>query len=202
MAQPQAKYTAAEYLAKEREATEKHELLDGQVFAMAGASRRHNLIVLNLGSELRNALRGRPCETYPSDMRVNVSATGLYTYPDISVVCGEPEFEDGSVDTLLNPTVLVEVLSPSTADYDRGAKFEHYRALPSIREFLLVDQHRAHVMHYRRQDDGTWLLAETRDLGDTIQLPSLDVELKMAEIYARVDFSGDSGPRELRTGQN
>lgn len=196
MAQAQVKYTASEYLALEREAVEKHEFLDGQIYAMAGASVRHNRITLNIGGELRAALRGSRCEAFPSDLRVRVSATGLYTYPDISVVCGEPEFEDDGVETLLNPTVLVEVLSPSTADYDRGAKFEHYRALPSMREYLLVDQHRAHVMHYRRQDEGTWLLAETRDLDDAIRLPSLDIELKMSEIYARVEFSaGQRAPR-------
>ena len=202
MAQPDIKYTASEYLAMERASAEKHEYLDGGIYAMAGASVRHNRITLNIGSELRSALRGSPCEAFPSDLRVRVSATGLYTYPDVSVVCGEPEFEDDAVDTLLNPTVLVEVLSPSTADYDRGAKFEHYRALPSVQEILLVDQDRVHVMHYRRQDDGTWLLAETREIDDTIRLPSLDVELKLSETYARVEFSADAGPRALKTGQS
>lgn len=200
MAQPDIKYTAGEYLAMERESAEKHEFLDGNIYVMAGASRRHNLIVLNLGGELRNALRGRPCETYPSDMRVRVSATGLYTYPDVTVVCGEPEFEDDAVDTLLNPTVLVEVLSPSTADYDRGAKFEHYRSLPSVREILLVDQDRVHVMRYQRQDDGNWLLSETREVTDSIELSSLAVELELSEVYARVQFDGESGPRQVTAG--
>lgn len=190
MAQPGPKYSAAEYLAHEREAEEKHEFYDGEIFAIAGANRRHNLIVVNLCGELRSALRGRPCETYLTDMRVKVSATGLYTYPDVTVVCGEPEFEDDVFDTLLNPQVIVEVLSPSTADYDRGAKFGHYRSLPSVREILLVDQERVHVVHTRRQEDDSWLLSDFRDAESTLRLTSLDVELKLSDVYDRVDFDG------------
>lgn len=197
MAQPDIKYTASEYLALERQSETKSEFLDGRIYGMAGASRRHNLIVLNIGGELRGSLRGRPCETYPSDMRVKVSVTGLYTYPDVTVVCGEPEFEDAAIDTLLNPRLLVEVLSPSTADYDRGAKFEHYRSLPSVQEVLLVDQDRVHVMHYQRQEDGNWLLSETREIETSIRLSSLDVQLTLAEVYARVAFDVETGPREL-----
>src|SRR5919198_4874617 len=119
-------YTPEEYLALERAARHKSEYVNGRIYALAGASRAHNLIVVNVSAELRAQLRGRPCETYASDMRVKVSQTGLYTYPDVVVVCGEPRFEDAQVDTLLNPTVIIEVLSESTESYDRGEKFAHY----------------------------------------------------------------------------
>ncbi len=186
---PKAKpqYTPAEYLAMEREANAKSEYLDGEIYAMAGASRRHNLISLNVAGELRGRLRDRSCEVYAHDMRLKVRATGLYTYPDVVAVCGEPEFEDAELDTLLNPTLLVEVLSKSTENYDRGAKFEHYRTLPSLREVLLVAQDSPHVVHYVRQDDGTWLLTETRELEAVLELPALGCELPMEEIYAQVE---------------
>lgn len=188
---PKAKphYTPAEYLALEREAEIKSEYLDGEIFAMAGASRRHNLISLNIAGELRDRLRDRPCEVYAHDMRLKVRSTGLYTYPDVVTVCGEPEFEDAEVDTLLNPTLVVEVLSKSTENYDRGAKFEHYRTIPSLQAVLLVAQDAVHVVHYARQADGIWLLTETRDLEDRLELPALGCEMPITEIYARV---GDS----------
>lgn len=187
---PKAKphFTPAEYLALEREAEIKSEYLAGEVFAMAGASRRHNLISLNIAGELRSRLRERPCEVYAHDMRVKVQASGLYTYPDVVAVCGEPEFEDEELDTLLNPTLLVEVLSESTENYDRGVKFEHYRTIPSLREVLLVAQDSVHVVHYERQDDESWLLTETREPTDALELPALGCELPMGEIYARVEM--------------
>ncbi len=184
--QAQLRYTPAEYLALERSAEERSEYLDGEIFAMAGASRRHNLICLNVGAELRAQLRERPCEVYVNDMRVRIVATGLYTYPDGVVVCGEPTFEDAEVDTLLNPTLLVEVLSKSTADYDRGGKFEHYRTIESLREYVSVAQDKAQVVHYVRQDDNSWLLTEISGLEGRVKLPSIDAELIMAEVYAKV----------------
>jgi Uma2 family endonuclease len=186
--QAKARLTAEEYLAIERQASCKSEYLDGEMFAMAGASRRHNLIALNIGAELRTQLQQRPCEVYTSDMRVKISRTGLYTYPDVVVVCDEPRFEDTEVDTLLNPIVLVEVLSPSTADYDRGGKFEHYRTLPSLQAYLLVAQERCHVVHYTRQQDNAWLLAETDDIQDCIRLPSIRCDLLLSEVYAKVQL--------------
>ena len=186
--QAQLRYTATEYLAMERVAQVRSEFLDGEIFAMAGASRRHNLICLNVGAELRAQLRERPCEVYASEMRVKISATGLYTYPDGVVVCGEPSFEDAEVDTLLNPTLLVEVLSKSTEDYDRGSKFEHYRTLESLREYVLVAQDKAQVVHYVRQADDTWLLSEVSGLEGRVALPSIDAELIMAEVYAKVNL--------------
>ncbi len=183
-----ARLTVEEYLVIERQALCKSEYVDGEMFAMAGASRRHNLIALNIGAELRAQLRQHPCEVYTSDMRVKISRTGLYTYPDVVVVCDAPRFEDADVDTLLNPIVLVEVLSPSTADYDRGGKFEQYRTLASLQAYLLVAQERCHVVHYTRQQDNTWLLAETDDIQDGIPIPSIHCTLLLFEVYAKVSL--------------
>ncbi len=194
MAQPQEQFTSAEYLVQERRASRRSEYLGGQIFAMAGASRQHNLITGNVVRELGARLRRTPCEVYPSDMRVKVSSTGLYTYPDAVVACEEPEFEDAELDTLLNPTVLVEVLSKSTADYDRGQKFEHYRTLASLKEVLFVAQDAAHVVHYRRQTDDTWILSETRDPEARLALTSIETEIPLAEIYAKVRFKEPAGP--------
>ena len=186
--QAKASMTAEEYLALERQASYKNEYFNGEVFAMSGASRRHNLISLNIGAELRAQLKQRSCEVYTSDLRVKISRTGLYTYPDVVVVCEEPTFEDADVDTLLNPTLLVEVLSKTTEDYDRGGKFEHYRTLTSVQEYLLVAQERCHVVHYTRQPDNTWLLAETSDIHAHIHLSSLGCDLALSEVYAKVHF--------------
>ena len=178
-----------EYLSRERRAETKSEYLRGEMFAMSGASREHNLIVGNVSRELGQQLRQRPCEVYQADMRVKVSSTGLYTYPDVTVVCGEPQFEDGEVDTLLNPTVLVEVLSPSTADYDRGGKFAHYRRLASLQEYVLISQDRPLVEHYVRQDSDQWLLTEQRGLEDMLVLPSIGCQIPLAEIYLKIRFA-------------
>lgn len=148
--------TEAEYLTFERASELKHEFLAGQVFAMTGASKAHNLISGSTYVTLYNQLRGRPCNLFPSDMRVKVTATGLHTYPDLSVVCGEAQFSDDEFDTLLNPTVIIEVLSPSTERYDRGKKFQHYRELPSLREYVLIAQDSLRVECYLRQESGSW----------------------------------------------
>ena len=141
-AKPQGLLSREEYLALERRGEGKHEYLAGELVAMAGASFRHNLIQTRVVASLYQQLRGRPCEVAPSDLRVAIGALGVYTYPDVTVVCGEPQFEDAEQDTLLNPTLLVEILSPSTESYDRGRKFEHYRLIPTFRECLLVAQDR------------------------------------------------------------
>ena len=178
-------WTPAEYLAWERTAPSKHEYFGGEVFAMAGAKRRHNLLVANVVGELREALRRRPCEVYPSDMRVKVPATGLYTYPDALVVCDQPLFEDDEEDTLLNPMVLVEVLSKSTASYDRGEKFESYRAIPSFLEYVIVSQQKVLVEHFVRQSDGSWLMRERR-AGERLELTSVRASIAVDEIYLKV----------------
>ena len=180
-------YTPEEYLILERQAEYKSEYLNGEIFAMTGASRRHNLVAGNVFASLHNQLRKRPCEIYPSDMRVKVSPTGLYTYPDVVVVCAEPLFDDKQKDTLLNPTVLIEVLSKSTASYDRGEKFAHYRKLDSLTEYLVVAQDKYHVEHYTRQSGNQWLLSETDDIQKTIHLSSIECDLALADIYDKVE---------------
>jgi Uma2 family endonuclease len=189
--QVQQRHTPEEYLALERQAQCKSEYYAGEIFAMAGASRWHNLIVTNVLRELSLQLKGRPCTTYPSDMRVKVSPTGLYTYPDVTVVCGEAQFEDHQQDTLLNPTLIVEVLSESTEAHDRGGKFAHYRKLPSLMEYVLIAQTKPHIEHYVRQPDNRWLLAEADRLADTIHLPSIDCHLALAEVYDKLNIVGE-----------
>ena len=178
--------TPQDYLAWERQQETRHEWFDGEVYAMTGASREHNLVCGNTFSALHAQLRGGACEVYNSDMRVRVRETGMYTYPDIVAACGHPEFEDAAVDTLLNPVLIIEVLSDSTERYDRGAKFGHYRNLPSLQDYLLVAQAECRVEHYRRQDASHWLLSEYRGLEDVIELISVNCRLLVAEMYERV----------------
>jgi Uma2 family endonuclease len=180
--------TAEEYLAYERRAEYKNEYFDGEVFAMTGASRRHNLISLNIGAELREQLRGQVCETYVTDMRVRIPAANIYTYPDVVAVCGEPKFEDAELDTLINPVLLVEVLSKSTEAYDRLIKFEYYRTLESLTEYLLVSQDEAHITQHVKQDDARWLLTDIRGLSSRVELASVPCILALNEIYDRVSF--------------
>lgn len=184
--------TPEAYLARERAATERSEYVNGQVYALAGTSREHSLIAANLIRELSTQLRGRPCETYANDMRVKVSATGMYTYPDIVVACGEPRFEDAHVDTLLDPTVVVEVLSPSTEAYDRGAKFAHYRRLPSLREYVLVSQHQPLIERFERRGE-SWWLGDAIGLDSSIMLTSIECTLALRDVYERVEFATDVG---------
>jgi Uma2 family endonuclease len=184
------RYTPQEYLAFERKSPIKHEYYDGEIFAMSGVSREHNLIAGNLFREMSLQLRGRPCEAYISDVRVRVSPAGPYTYPDVVAVCGERRFEDSEVDTLLNPNVIVEVLSPTTEAYDRGKKFAHYRRLESLREYVLIAQDQVCVERYTRQGD-EWLLTELTRLEDTLRLESIGCAVGLREIYERVEFPGD-----------
>ncbi|HQX52751.1 MAG TPA: Uma2 family endonuclease [Planctomycetaceae bacterium] len=185
---PKPTLTPQEYLVQERKAAFKSEYYHGEVFAMAGATREHNLIVGNVVRETGNALKARSCEVYPSDMRVKVSSTGLYTYPDATVVCGGPEFDDEQFDTLLNPTVLFEVLSESTESYDRGAKFRQYREIESLKEYVMIAPDRASVECYTRQADGRWLLQEYQSLEQTATFESINVTVELSEIYRNVAF--------------
>ena len=185
--------TAADYLALERQAETKSEYLNGRIYAMSGASRNHNRITVNLTSTLHAQLKRKPCEPFSGDMRVKVKPTGLYTYPDVVVVCGQAQFDDSQRDTLLNPTLIVEVLSDSTEAYDRGRKFEHYRKLESLMEYVLIAQHRPHVESYRRQPDQRWVLTESDGLESSLRLDAIDCELALAEIYDKVGFAGDGG---------
>lgn len=179
--------TPEEYLEHERKAEYKSEYLRGEVFAMAGASPRHALIVTNLVRELSQALRSRSCNVYSSDLRVRVSPTGLYTYPDVVVVCGAAEFADDQDDTLTNPTLIVEVLSESTQNYDRGQKFQHYRTLPSLQEYLTVSQDAVHIEQWTRQPDGRWLLTESGDPAAELALESVGVRIGISTFYEKVE---------------
>ena len=178
--------TPAEYLAIERSAEYKSEYYAGEMFAMVGASREHNIIVTNLVRRMAEQLDARPCEMYPNDMRVRIPATGLYTYPDVVVVSDEPQFEDDHVDTLLNPVLIIEVLSPSTEAYDRGKKFEHYQQIPSLVEYLLVAQEPYRVEQFTRQGAAQWLYSATQRPEDVVSLNSIGCTLTLADVYAKV----------------
>lgn len=189
---PQPRLTPEEYLAQERKAEFKSEYFNGEVWPLAGGSREHSLIVGNVAARLHHQFEGRRCEVHTSDLRVRVSETGLYTYPDVIAVCGEPEFEDDEQDTLLNPTVLFEVLSDSTEAYDRGAKFGHYRALGSLREYVLISQHKWLVEHFLRQPDDSWNLRAHNHPEDLVELPAIRCTLPLARLYDRVEFGTES----------
>ena len=194
MSLPQRKtyLTPEEYLAIERKAEYKSEYFNGEIFAMAGASSHHVLIVTNTASELRGQLKRSPCTVYATDLRVKIRLTGLYTYPDVTVVCGQPQFDDNQKETLLNPTLIVEVLSQSTQDYDRGEKFERYRTLESLMEYILIAQDKYHLEQFVRQPDHRWLFSETNRLEDTIYLFSINCNLSLVEVYDKVEMSGSS----------
>lgn len=173
-----------EYLERENASSVRHEYLNGEMREMTGGSSRHNAIVIRLIAFLYSALRGRGYLLRHGDVRLKVPETGLYTYPDLCVATEKPEYEPNSVEILLNPALIVEVLSPSTADYDRGAKFQHYQLMPDFREYLLIAQDRTFVEHRERQEDGTWKSTTYENVSDDIPLSSLNVKLPVARIYA------------------
>lgn len=185
---PKKKLTAQEYLAIERAAEFRSEFYNGEMFAMAGATGEHNRIKENFGGELYARLKGGPCESFSTDQRVLVSPTGLYTYPDILVVCGEVEYADGLFDTIVNPRVIVEVLSDSTEAYDRGAKFRQYRQIPTLEEYILIAQKEPAIDQFVRQPNGLWVLTTYTQLGETFRMSSVPLEIPMADIYRRVKF--------------
>ncbi len=187
--QPKPFITPEQYLEIERAAEFKSEYFAGEMFAMAGAVRTHNLLAINAAREISTQLRKRSYEAYAADMRVLVPATGLYTYPDLVAVCGERKVLDSKQDTLLNPNLIVEVLSPTTEAYDRGRKFEHYRSIESLREYLLVASDRIHADLFVRQPDGRWLLTSAGTLEDSLELQSVDCRLNLADLYEKVEFT-------------
>jgi len=191
---PKKKYISPEeYLAMERDSLERHEYLDGEVFQMAGASEKHNTISLNIAGELRQKLKKRPCKAYQTDMRVHIPKTGLFTYPDIMVVCGKPQFlPDTNLDTLTNPILIVEVLSSSTEGYDKGAKFDNYRSLESLREYVLVSQEKALVEQYVKREDGNWIYQATIGFESEVTFSSIQTPLKLSEIYDLVEFEEEN----------
>jgi Uma2 family endonuclease len=184
-----ATMTEAEYLEFERNSDTKHEYWGGEVFAMSGASEAHNLVYGSTYALLYMQLRGKSCTAYPSDMRVKILAADLYVYPDISVVCGDKEYSDDRRDTLINPILIVEILSPSTERYDRGKKFQHYRELPSLQEYVLITQDSPRIEKYVRQEKGLWQFSDAVGLEAAIALTSIECTLALAEVYEQVTFS-------------
>ena len=180
---PASTLTEDQYLCIEREAATKSEFFDGQVFAMAGGSLNHSLLANRIGAILDRHLPPE-CRAFNSDLRIKVAAAGLYTYADCGVLCSKPQFHGKQQDCLLNPLLIVEVLSPSTEGYDRGKKFELYRTIDSFREYLIVHQDRPHVEHYSKQDDGSWLLREHSGAEDWVVLTRLGARFSLADIYA------------------
>ena len=190
------RYTPEEYLAFERASETKHEYFGGEIFAMVGASWAHNQIVANLLRILGNQLLESPCQPMPSDQRMKVIATGLYTYPDVTVVCSEPEFEPDIFDTLLNPKLIVEVLSESTEAYDRGQKFAQYRTIDSFQEYVLISQREYGIEVFTRQDKAPWLFSDARGLDANLELPSIDCTLPLKDVYYRVAITEPDGEGE------
>lgn len=189
VAQPQRPVSAEEYLVFERSSPLRHEFLQGQIVALAGASETHNLIVGNVFAAFHSQLRRCPCRVYPSDMWVKVERGSLYTYPDVVVVCGGPRFEDARRDTLLNPTLLVEVLSPSTESHDHWKKVQYYRTIETLAEYLLIAQDERQIEHYLRQPGGQWLLTEYSADDARIELVSVGCLLTLAEVYEKTDLA-------------
>jgi Uma2 family endonuclease len=184
--------TEAEYLRRERAASFRSEFHRGEMFAMAGASFKHTMAKDNFARAIGNRLAGGTCRALTSDMRVKIPRTGLFTYPDIVAYCGQPELLDAELDTLLNPVLIVEVLSESTAAYDRGKKFEHYQAIPTLAEYVLVAQDRPWCEVFLRQPGGSWRYTPVEGLGAVLALDSVGVQVPLAEIYSGVDFDPEA----------
>jgi Uma2 family endonuclease len=190
IAEPIKRYTLREYYRLERQSEQRHEYFEGEIFAMAGGTEEHSIVVMNLIGELRQRLKGKPCGPRDPNMRLKVKVTRLCTYPDVSVYCGDTEFdtEDEIADTATNPTLITEVLSKSTEGYDRGFKFENYRQIESLRTYVLVAQDTPLAETYERQADGSWHYTEFKGLDAVVRLPTIGVELPLREVYDRVKF--------------
>jgi Uma2 family endonuclease len=187
--QPTTFVSPEEYLEQERLADRKSEYFQGEVFAMAGASPRHVSIVTNVVIELGQQLKRKPCRVYSADLRLRVTPAGIYTYPDVMVICGDAQFADDQKDTVLNPVLIVEVLSESTRNYDRGKKFQHYRKLPSLIEYLMIEQDQPRIEHWTRQRENHWDFVDIDDLGQSIELTSIGCALPLTEVYDKIDWS-------------
>lgn len=184
--QPVATINVDDYLALERTSDQRHEYDGVEIYAMAGGSEQHNQIFINICCSLYVQFRRRDCTVYNSDMRVHIPVTGLYMYPDVSALWGTAQYQDPRRDTLLNPQVIMEVLSPSTEGYDRGKRFRNCRTLPSMQEYLLIDQDAVLVEHYVRQPNGQWLLHEASNSADVLTLTAIDCTLALADMYEKV----------------
>jgi len=186
---PKYNYISPEqYLEMERAAEEKHEYYKGEVFAMSGASIRHNDVVYNINGIAIPFLKGKDCKIYGSDLRIHIPENTLYTYPDFSIVCGKPETTDSYTDNVINPSVIIEVLSKSTKDYDRGTKFHLYRSIKTLREYILIDSTAVGVEIYSRQADNSWMLKEFKELADSFTIASINLTIHLADIYQDVNF--------------
>ena len=183
------KFTPAEYLELERKAEYRSDYFNGEIFPMAGGTPRHSLLQTNLTVELRQPLKNKPCTVYNNAPRILIDQTGLYAYPDASIVCGELEFAKGHNALIVNPTVLLEVLSDSREAYDRGAKFAHYRKLKSLLEYVLISREDVLVERFQRNADNTWTLTESRGLEATLTVASVNVTVPLSEIYDKADFT-------------
>jgi len=186
-----AKITPEEYLHFERQSETKHEYFDGEIFAMAGASRKHCKLSANLMRIIGNKLHQTKCNVYSNDFRVKIKETGLYTYPDVIITCGKEILEDQVKDTLLNPLILIEILSPSTEKYDRGKKFAHYRQIESLQNYVLISQEEPRIEVFQRQNNDQWLFLEKSGLENSIEIPAIDCMLSLMEVYDKVDFNDD-----------
>lgn len=192
VAQPHATMTIEEYLAFDRASEIKHEYFGGEVFAMAGASYDHSTIVENTYTSLRTQLQGSPCRVKLSALRVQVGSSGLFAYPNLTVVCGPPQFRFGKRDVLINPALIVEVLSPSTEGYDRGRKFAHYRTIDSLQAYVLISQDDYRIEHFARQANGLWLLSDATGAGAVLHLHTINCSLTLADIYQETELSEQS----------
>ena len=190
---PQIQYSYDEYLTRERTSQTKSEFYAGKIFAISGGTPTHNTISGNTFSTSRNRLRGTPCRPFNSDQRIHIQPCGLATYPDVSIVCGELELDTQDVDAIVNPRVIFEVLSKSTESYDRGKKFNFYRQLDSLREYVLISQEEAQVECFTRQSNGDWLLSIHKGIGSTLTLSTVAIEIPLTDIYEDVVFGSESG---------
>ncbi len=187
-AAPILKYSIAEYLQNEEKSLEKHEYYQGEVFAMAGASIPHNQIVANTLIDIGSYLNGKKCRIFPSDLKIHVKANSLFTYPDLSIVCGKVETLENHKDIVTNPTILIEVLSPTTQDYDRGGKFKLYRDIPSLKEYILISSLEVLVEKYNKQADGTWVLHEYKAEKNLFTIAPIDMTAELKSLYRNVEF--------------
>lgn len=185
---PPNTHTPDEYLEMERVALQKSEYYAGEIFLMSGGSPNHNRIAGNVYTEFNSGLRGRSCEAFNSDQRLYIRKNGLYTYPDAMVICGRLEFDSRDKDSITNPVLIVEVLSRSTANYDRGGKFELYRDIPSFREYVLIHQDKIHIEHHLADGKGGWLLTETKEINAELTFATIGLSVPVARIYERVDW--------------
>ncbi len=192
-------YKPDQYLELERAAEERHEYLDGQIYLMSGGSPKHNTICVNVIRDLSNQLKGKSCQVFESNMKVGTETSGLFSYPDVSVACGEPTFHDNHQDVLTNPSVIIEVLSPSTERFDRGKKFARYQRFDSFTDYILITQDEPRVEHFARQANGTWILTVATGLKSKIEITSIACTLKLSEVYDRIKFEEEKAVKKSMT---